>query len=131
MGIFFRCSELKNSCLRTEEQLILSSFILCSIFGIEQEVQSDNKQQSTLTFGNSMFVSMLYMQLQKHKWKTVILWLKTNFELLMLKCFWNEVVCKVLPKNPVSFTSLTTVSSLFLFLSSIPHNFLFTHDMQI
>lgn len=53
-GAIFSCSELRNVCLKTEKVLILPSFIFLSVFGIEQEAQSDNKQWSILTFGNSI-----------------------------------------------------------------------------
>lgn len=36
-GHFFSCSELKNTCLKTEEALVLSSFTLFPIVVTEQE----------------------------------------------------------------------------------------------
>lgn len=111
-GHFFK---LKNICLRREEELSLSSSILPSVFAIEQEAKSDNKQESTLTFENSVVLStLLCVHLQTHKWKPAILRLRTNSDFLMLKCFCNKEVWKVLPKNPASFTAFSTVYSLFI-----------------
>lgn len=72
-----------------EEGLSLSSSILPSV--IEQETESDNKQESTLTFDSSVVLSkLLCVQFQKHKWKPAMLRLKTNSDLLILKSFCNK-----------------------------------------
>lgn len=50
---------LKNICLMREEELGLSSSILPSV--IEQEAESDNKQENTLIFDSSVALSMFYV----------------------------------------------------------------------
>lgn len=71
------------------------------------------------------FSTLLCVQLQQHKCKPATLRLKTNSDLLMLKCFCNKGVWKVLPKSPTSFTAFSTVYSLFI--SSITNHLLFFH----